>query len=209
MAYEFNGTNQSVTGSITVTSVPLTIAGIFSPASGAYQVLTLLDATASPDENRQALWAMGADAGTPIRAQSRAVSSTFNADSTAAYVAAAFNACAAVFSATNSRAAFVDGQNKGTNTGSISSITLNNIRIGRQNGSGFLLTGKASEVAVWTAALTDAEIGSLGKGFKPYRIRPQSLVFYAPLIRDLNDTRGAIALTNNNAATVAAHPRVY
>lgn len=209
MAFEFNGTNQSITGSITVTSVPLTIAGIFSPASSVYQVLTVLDAATNSDANRQALWAMGADAGTPIRAQSRAVSSTSNADSTAAYVAAAFNACAAVFFATNSRAAFVDGQNKGTNTGSISSITLNNIRIGRQVDNTFLLNGKASEVAVWTAALTDAEIASLGKGFKPYRVRPQSLLFYAPLIRTLQDTKGGLALTNNNSATVADHPRVY
>ena len=62
---------------------------------------------------------------------------------------------------------------------------------------------------MWNAALTDAEIASLAKGYKPTRIRPQSLVFYAPLIRDLQDTRGSLAITNNNSATVANHPRVY
>jgi hypothetical protein len=40
-------------------------------------------------------------------------------------------------------------------------------------------------------------------------VRPQSLVFYAPLVRDLQDVRGGLTITNNNGATVAAHPRVY
>jgi hypothetical protein len=69
--------------------------------------------------------------------------------------------------------------------------------------------GEVAGMAVWNAALTTQELDSLAKGFKPTRIRPQSLVFYAPLIRDLQDTRGGLALTNNNAATVAVHPRVY
>ena len=68
---------------------------------------------------------------------------------------------------------------------------------------------KAADAALWNAFLTDDEITSLSKGFKPYRIRPQSLVFYAPLIRNLQDTKGGLALTNNNTATVTDHPRVY
>jgi hypothetical protein len=41
------------------------------------------------------------------------------------------------------------------------------------------------------------------------KIRPQSLVFYAPLVRDLIDVKGGLTITNNNTATVANHPRVY
>ena len=40
-------------------------------------------------------------------------------------------------------------------------------------------------------------------------IRPQSLVFYAPLIRNLIDAKGGRTITNNNGATVAVHPRIY
>jgi hypothetical protein len=41
------------------------------------------------------------------------------------------------------------------------------------------------------------------------KIRPQSLVFYAPLVRNLVDTKGGLTITNNNSATVADHPRIY
>jgi len=41
------------------------------------------------------------------------------------------------------------------------------------------------------------------------KIRPQSLLFYGPLVRDLNDQKGGRIITNNNGATVANHPRVY
>ena len=66
-----------------------------------------------------------------------------------------------------------------------------------------------AEVGIWNAALTAAEIASLAKGMTCDKIRPQNLVFYAPLVRDLIDAKGGRTITNNNAATVANHPRVY
>lgn len=69
--------------------------------------------------------------------------------------------------------------------------------------------GQIAEAAVYNAALTAAEIASLAKGTTCDKIRPQSLVFYAPLVRDLQDTKGGLAITNNNGATVANHPRIY
>ena len=71
-----------------------------------------------------------------------------------------------------------------------------------------LLYGSIAEAAIWSAALTDDEILSLAKGFTPDQIRPQSLVFYAPLIRELQDLRGGLTITNNNGANVSNHPRV-
>ena len=71
------------------------------------------------------------------------------------------------------------------------------------------LTGDLAEVAVWGVGLTIDEITSLAKGFKPSRIRPQSLLYYVPLVRDLHELRTGIALTAVNAPTVVAHPRVY
>jgi hypothetical protein len=57
--------------------------------------------------------------------------------------------------------------------------------------------------------LTAAEIASLAKGMTCDKVRPESLVFYAPLVRDLIDAKGGLTITNNNGATVANHPRVY
>jgi hypothetical protein len=69
--------------------------------------------------------------------------------------------------------------------------------------------GKFAEVGIWSAALTVDEIRSLSKGMTCDKVRPQSLVFYAPLVRDLIDYKGGLTITNNNTATVAVHPRVY
>ena len=71
------------------------------------------------------------------------------------------------------------------------------------------LNGDLAEVGIWNAALTAAEIASLAKGMTCDKVRPQSLVFYAPLIRNLQDVRGGLTITNHNTATVANHPRVY
>ena len=70
-------------------------------------------------------------------------------------------------------------------------------------------TGRIADAAIWNVALTAAEIASLADGMTCDKVRPQSLVFYAPLIRDLQDVRGGLTITNNNTATVANHPPVY
>jgi hypothetical protein len=40
-------------------------------------------------------------------------------------------------------------------------------------------------------------------------VRSRDLSFYAPMVRNLQDLRGGLAITNNNTATVADHPRIY
>jgi hypothetical protein len=70
------------------------------------------------------------------------------------------------------------------------------------------VNGAVAEFAVWSVALTDAEITALARGFTAEQIRPQSLSFYASLVRNFQDVRGGLAITNNNSATVAAHPRI-
>jgi hypothetical protein len=122
------------------------------------------------------------------------------------YSANTYFHAAAKYPSNSSRTAYLNGNAGTENTNSGSAMVVDRFAIG-----GYVtafLNGRCAEVAAWNVALTDAEIASLSKGFKPTRIRPQSLVFYAPLIRNLQDTRGGQAITNNNAATVAAHPRV-
>lgn len=75
------------------------------------------------------------------------------------------------------------------------------------------LTGSVAAVAMWSAALDDAEVASLVAGFSPRRVRPQSLRWYAPLVRELvvpsRYVYPSSALANVNAATVSDHPRSY
>jgi hypothetical protein len=73
---------------------------------------------------------------------------------------------------------------------------------------GAICNGDIAEVAIYNVALTRAEIVALAKGFTPDQVRPQSLVFYAPLVRNLIDTKGGLPITNNNSATVVEHPRI-
>ena len=82
-------------------------------------------------------------------------------------------------------------------------------QINGRNGANNLNSFQAAEVGIWNVALTAAEIASLAKGMTCDKVRPQSLVFYAPLVRDLIDVKGGLTITNNNTATVANHPRVY
>jgi hypothetical protein len=80
---------------------------------------------------------------------------------------------------------------------------------------GNLLTGAAACVALWAAYLDDDECMSLARGFSPRRVRPQSLKFYAPLVRDLKAVVDAIASgghsawTTTGSPTVSDHPRSY
>ncbi len=61
---------------------------------------------------------------------------------------------------------------------------------------------------MWQATLTAEEVASLAKGMTCDKIRPQSLVTYIPLMRDIQDIARGMTLTNTNS-TVANHPRIY
>jgi len=103
---------------------------------------------------------------------------------------------------------FQNGVSVGTSSVNKTPLLPNEIRIGIF-GVNNNFDGSFAEVGIWNAALTAAEIASLAKGMTCDKIRPQNLVFYAPLVRDLIDQKGGRTITNNNGATVANHPRIY
>jgi hypothetical protein len=118
-----------------------------------------------------------------------------------------------VVSSNASRTSFVNGlaSNENTTTVNLGSQNITTIG-GRFAGAGVigqLTNGLIAEVGIWNVALTQPEIASLAKGMTCDKVRPQSLVYYAPLVRDLIDAKGGLTITNNNGATVANHPRVY
>ena len=120
---------------------------------------------------------------------------------------------AGVFQTQSSRTPYLNGTAGTTNTTSTDNHASSEfIILGARWDSGALgqyFNGQLAEVGVWNIALTQPEIASLAKGMTCDKVRPQSLVFYAPLVRNLQDVRGGLTITNNNTATVANHPRVY
>jgi hypothetical protein len=156
------------------------------------------------------LIAAGAISGDPVALVANQTPLSERIDATAGYSANTWHHACGVVSSATSRTIYLDGANSATGTASITPSNLNVISIGRRpDGSFGLMNGLIAEVGIWNVALTAAEIASLAKGMTCDKVRPSALVFYAPLIRSLQDLSRAAAITNNNTATVADHPRVY
>lgn len=209
MAYQFTSAGQQYlsAGSCPVSGTPITISVWFYKQSTTNNGrLISLNVSASVD--RLTI--------TPTSAQIVQVTSFTSGGSTAAnsatYNLNAWNHVAGVYSSPTSRSAYMNGSGPVTNTSTSFAVSPNllNIGAGIISGSpaGF---GDAiiADVGIWNAALTTGEIIALSKGISCGQVRPQSIVFHAPLIRDLVDVRGGLSLTNNNGATVADHPRLY
>lgn len=135
------------------------------------------------------------------------------ADTSTGYSINTWHHAAAVFIASNSRAAYIDGGSKGTNAGAAGATSgFTNLVIGGSERNGIpsnIFTGSLAECGVWDVALTDAEIAMLARGYSPLLVRPQSLVSYYPLVRDVDDDIiGKYNMTPINGPTILAHPRV-
>lgn len=73
-----------------------------------------------------------------------------------------------------------------------------------------LIIGQTAHAAIWNAFLTADERNALAKRCSPKKVRPQSLIFYAPLVRAVNDIKGSLALVaEGNLGVAAHHPRIY
>ena len=112
-------------------------------------------------------------------------------------------------SGSNGARAWLNGSGGTTFTPVSFTATETIIGARRNTTVGAFHTGLIADAAVWNEELTADEIKSLSAGMTADKVRPQSLVFYAPLVRDLIDYKGGLTITNNNTATVANHPRVY
>jgi hypothetical protein len=212
MAYNFNGSSQRLsTASTPVTAVPLTLACWFNPdrITANEALLTVINPSTA---DRFLLLILGANSD-QLRANIQVSGTQASADSTAPFIAGSWQHAAGVFTSNTSRTVYLNGGNSATNTTSLAGPSgVNTIRVASRpfgGVEGLFFDGKIAEVGIWNAALTTAEVASLAAGMTCDKVRPQSLVFYAPLVRNLQDVKGGLTITNNNSATVAAHPRVY
>lgn len=219
MAYDFvTASSQYLsTASAPATTVPLTMACWFRTTSSATnQAIMQLHGETSvvaSRTNRYLLAANIAAVNSPFRVFTQ--STNGDSDALSDYNGLQANTTyhgAGVFSGTSSRTAYLNGVAATADTTLTRVQTVSQMTIGSRfvnNANGLYFTGWIAEVGIWNVALTAAEIASLAAGFACSKVRPQSLVFYAPLVRDLIDARGGLTITNNNTATVANHPRVY
>lgn len=213
MAYEFV-TNKYLQATQT-NAQPLTLAcwAYLDNITASHCLVAACNATSSSTANNDwmGLFAQGQLSGDPIIAYVRPSDTTANTST--GFSTTTWTHAAATFSGTApmNLASFINGSAKGTASvnynPSPTHITIGGLR--SSFGTTQPLSGRVAEVGVWNVVLTDAEIASLADGMTCDKVRPQSLVFYAPLVRDLQDVKGGLTVTNNNTATVANHPRVY
>jgi hypothetical protein len=213
MARNFTAaSSQYLSATLSSISEPFTLACWFN-ASDITTFSTLFGVQNLSNGNRSNLFASGSLVGDPVQAATTIGGTAGTSSSASAYLQNVWGHAAGVFETTSSRTVYFNGVAGTTNTTSLSpSYGAPTIGIGaRHNGTswGLYANANTADCGIWNAALTAAEIASLAKGMTCDKVRPQSLVFYAPLVRDLQDVRGGLTITNNNTATVANHPRVY
>lgn len=204
MAFDFDGTIGKFVSSESApaTAAPLTMSCIVNP-----RTTTNVDYFIFNLGNRTANTAF------LLYSSNQNISFWQNAQANLGGFVLGFQQVTGITSSETSRFVFRNELKSSENTQAVAPPGINAMGIGAKyynNGNGDVaLNGLLAEVAVWSVALTDDEVRSLSKGFKATRVRPQSLVFYAPLLRNLQDLRQARALINNNGVSVADHPRVY
>lgn len=217
MAYEFNGTNQwMTTASAPATTLPITMACWFNSDSvTALQTLVHLVASTTLNNPYFGCFLRGDVAGDPLQMfvyQGSGTPAFDSSNTTSGYTANTWHHACAVFVSSTNRTVYLDGGSSASGSVNLS-VTPNQLRIGRfvssSNLPDYYMDGEIAEIGVWNTDLSAAEITSLAKGMRCSRVRPQNLEFYSPMVRDLTDYSGALAITNNNTATASIHPRVY
>lgn len=209
MAYTF-GTNRYLsTASSPISGPPLTIAAWLRPTGLVSTRAVAVGVNGGTHRNQMTLTTTSGVlvlSATSVGTGGTATSQ----NNTSVSVNTLFHACV-VFASSASRTAYLNGEASTTNQTNITQNAADAISIGSAWNTtlGAYFGGDIAEVGIWNVGLAADDVASLADGFTPALVRPESLVFYAPLVRDLVDVRGGLTITNNNTATVAVHPRVY
>ena len=108
--------------------------------------------------------------------------------------------------------AYVDGTEHAASIAAGSGVNIDEVVVGNlaRSSHSQAWNGHVAECAIWTAFLDADDFSALGRGVSPLLVRPQNLVFYAPLLRDEdNDLFGGGGLSVVIGATIENHPPVY
>lgn len=209
MAYDFDGIDDYIEAtSAVVTVVPVTMACWVNPDNVTTN-FTPLALSADTGTERLMLQLAGALSGDPVRAVTQGGGVAAVVATAAAFTANTWQHVAARFSANNNRRAYRNGIGGTANTASLTPTGLNRTNIGCNYGAGVRTgfhDGEVAEVGIWDVALDNDEIAALADGFRCSLIRPNNLVFYAPIIRQVDDYARSVSLTTSGAV-VSVNPR--
>ena len=208
MAYNCPNLSTAINVSSAPTSgAPMTICAWLNPkttVSGVGRSIVQIESSGSTFHGNYLLFSSSDGVNNILKADAYGASSTFTgASGPSTFTTNQWVHCAGVFTSTTSRQAYLNGT-----PGSVDTANCNAQDSAVRLIIGYQTLSEVAEISVWNVALTAAEIASLAKGVTCDKVRPQSLVFYAPLIRNLQDVRGGRTMTTS-AATVANHPRIY
>lgn len=217
MAYSFNGTNQFLSasspitlGSVTTTPSTFSMSAWIYPTGGQNTRRGILSVYRTNNNGRCSI-VLGAN-NLAIAYVNGAVSATRIHSSVSSVSLNNWHHVIGIFSASLSPTIYLNGVIGTLTTNNTLGLQTgdSNFGIGLERASTSWFNGLIADVAIWnTNTINSNEIISLSKGISASKIRPQSLIFYAPLIRDLSDCKANRTITNNNSATVADHPRIY
>jgi len=214
MAYTFNGSNQYIEGTQGVVAggvTPVTLACWVNPSSSG-SIVNALEMGRQATGSNSSRMSVGISSGTQVNASCSDESSTTSGQTSTTTSTGVWQHICGVFASSTSRSAYLNGGGKGTDTTSRTpNSTLDRTRVGCRCSSGSLagfFPGSIAEAAIWNVALSDAEVALLAKGLCPLLMRPQNIVFYMPLIRDLVNLKAIGTPSAVNSPTVANHPRI-
>ncbi|WP_009964864.1 LamG-like jellyroll fold domain-containing protein [Verrucomicrobium spinosum] len=202
MARTFDGSSGRIErgGTPPVTAVPVTLAAWFKTTT--LSVSQVIVSIGNADGSRLAITITSA--GNPRAGSVTASGTTSGPQQTGGLSTGTWFHIVGAFTSSTSRTLYVDGAFVGTDTTSSTISTFDRMAIGSRwepSAWGTFFNGQIAEPAMWSDALTAAEAAALAKGFSPALVRPQSLVFYAPLVRDLMDLKGgALSATGTSAS---------
>lgn len=160
-------------------------------------------------QNYYLLQAAGNTGGDPV-ALWRRVTTTDLLNTTTGYSADTWHHAFAVCTADDDADVYIDGGSVGSSSVSRVPSGWDRTAIGGERDAtpSLYMSGMIAETAIWSVALTVDEIAILAAGYSPLFVRPQSLVFYTPIVRDLFDKVGGLTLSLGGSPSVADHPPI-
>ena len=210
MAWDFDGTNDYMEAtSAALTAGPLTLAAwINVDTTGVAQRILSISSTTGQDR-----WSLLVGATDVITMQVGASNSFASLSTTNTVTTGTWYHVAGSWNTTTGQPqqVWIDGVKSGPTNSSRTPVAgqLSKTLLGSTYVSSALaqyLNGRIAEAAIWNVILTDTEVTSLSKGFRPSLVRPDKLSLYVPLVREVQDVRAGLSFTNN-ATAVAIHPK--
>jgi len=171
-------------GATVVSGPPLTMACWFYGDDASVEG-NMMSVTSLVAQESHALSLTSAAEGQRVAASSEEDGVWHLAETTCPWTPNVWSHACGVWADDDSRHAYLDGADKGTNSDACDLGWL-----GRMNVGGLLygygtptqsFSGRIAEAAIWSTALGDAEVGSLAAGYCPLLVRPGDLVAYWPL----------------------------